>query len=84
MEMTGFSRRCDTFGSLFSLPEQGLLHPSGQTPQSLSRLPLAVKRDSRWVILLLNFFPNRSPGERFESAVGFLMALHINGEEPAL
>ncbi len=84
-EMTGFSQRYDTFGSLFS-PTGSLFHPSGQTPQSFTRLPhtLTTKRDTHQVILLFNFSPNRGIGECFESAVGFLTAPHINSEEPAL
>ncbi len=85
VEMTGLSQQYDTFGSLFS-PSRSLFHPSGPTPQSLTRLPhaLATKRDTHQVILLFNFSPNRGIGECFESAVGFLTASHINSEEPAL
>lgn len=86
VEMTGFSQRDDTFGSLFS-PTRSPFHPSGQTPQSLTRLPhtLATKRDTHQVILLFNFSPNRGIGECFESAVGiFDGASRINSEEPAL
>lgn len=71
-EMTGFSQRYDTFGSLFSPSRSLFLSRRADGP----RLPLVcVERRTH-----SHFFTNR---KCFESAVGFLMAPRINSGEPA-
>lgn len=72
---------------LFVLSQQKpFFIPVGRYRSLFTRLPhaFATKRDTYQVILLFIFSPNRAIGEFFESAVGFLMAPHINSEEPVL
>lgn len=85
VEMTGLSQRCDTFGPLFSLHRGPVSSQWADTTASRNASTHLRRRHSHPVILLFkSLLYNRSSGGCFESAVRFLMPLHINSKEPAL